>query len=87
MKSRKKRNRIPTCVKVKPDQENLIVRRVCTILGMIFAMSGLVFIALGNLSTGGLLAALGMIFIALALRFNHIKVRTPLLEIEAKQDS
>jgi hypothetical protein len=53
---------------------------------MIFAMSGLVFIALGNLSTGGLLAALGMIFIALALRFNHIKVRTPLLEIEAKQD-
>jgi hypothetical protein len=53
---------------------------------MIYAMSGLVFIILGNLSTGRLLADLGMIFIALTLRFNHIKVGTPLLEIEAKQD-
>jgi hypothetical protein len=86
MKSHKKRNRIPTCVKVKPAQENLIVRRVCTILGMIFAVSGFVFITIGNLSTGGLLTVLGLIFIALALLFNHIKVRTPLLEIEAKQD-
>lgn len=85
MKSGKKRNRSLRSGEVKPDQMNLIVRSACAIVGVIFALVGLIIIAFGNLMTGGSLTTFGVLFIALALRFTHIKIKTHLVEIEADQ--
>jgi len=85
MKSGKKRNRSLRSGEVKPDQVSLVVRSACAIVGVIFALVGLIIIAFGNLMMGGSLTAFGLLFIALALKFTHVKLKGPFFEIEADQ--
>ena len=68
---------------MKPDQLNPVVRSACAIVGVIFALVGLIVIAFGNLMMGGSLTVFGLLFIALALKFTHIKFKGPFFEIEA----
>jgi heme O synthase-like polyprenyltransferase len=87
MKQVKKRNRSMKHTGQKPDRTELIARRVCTILSILFALSGfLVLIMAWNISAGILLILLSIAFMALALRFRHIRLRIGSFEIDAQRD-
>lgn len=62
-----------------------LILKFCAILGAIFAVSGLVFFAIGNLNTGYALTLSGIAFIVLALAFRYFKFKVGPFEIEAKQ--
>jgi len=66
-------------------RQRKLILRFCAFLGVIFAVSGLVFFATGNLTTGSALTVSGIAFIVLALAFRYFKMKIGIFEIEAKQ--
>jgi hypothetical protein len=81
MKSAKERSRRLRRGNTKHEQMNRIARFVCVVLSIMFALFGLIIIALGNFMNGGLLAAFGIVLMGLALE-THTRIKTPIVEIE-----
>jgi len=66
-------------------RQRKLILKFCAILGAIFAISGLIFFATGNLTTGSALTLSGIAFLVLALTFRYFKFKVGPFEIEAKQ--
>ena len=66
-------------------QDRKLILRFCAILGAIFAVTGLIFFAIGSLATGSALTLCGIAFLVLALAFHYFKFKAGPFEIEAKQ--
>lgn len=70
---------------VAERQREKLILNLCLILGVMFAVPGLVFLIVGNIGNGISLTVAGIVFIVLSLRFRHLKVKGGPIEIEASQ--
>ena len=65
------------------SKRNKRVLDVCLCLGIVFAIVGLIMLIVNNLATGLALIVPGIAFLALALGFNHLKVKGGPIQLEA----
>jgi hypothetical protein len=63
------------------------IQDICTVIGIAFAICGLIVATIGNLLTGTALTIAGIAFIALALGFRNIKIKAGTVELEANRES
>jgi hypothetical protein len=69
---------------VEKRQRRLIFK-LCAILGVIYALCGLVLIGTGNLAGGVVVVVSSIVFIVISLRFKHIKMKAGQMEMEAEK--
>ena len=71
----------------KSGQIDLITRWCCMVLGIVFLLSGLVFIIIGRLVPGIVLISIGIVFMILTLKLRYFKISVARsFELEVQRD-
>lgn len=70
---------------VDEKQQRILILKACGVLGLAFAIIGLVILIFGSFPVGLTLMIAGFAFVAVALGFSHFKIKTGPIEVEAER--
>jgi hypothetical protein len=84
-KARKRKGKHASRATRKTDRVDLAARVACIVLGVVLASIGSTLVVVGSSVSGASLVLFGVALVILSRKFKHIKIKTALLEVDAKE--